>query len=126
LDLNSTLTLSQKLTNDLVAEVPAAKYLLNSNGRFELPIKLSGAVMKPNVGVDANAIQARLQQGLVQKGKEDVKEEVTKGLKGVLDGLTKKKQPAPPPPAPAKTDTTKQQTPPPTPAKTDSTKQQSP
>jgi hypothetical protein len=96
MDVNTTLTLSQKLTNDLVAEVPVAKYLLNSSGRFELPIKLSGAVAKPAVGVDANAIQARLQQGLVQQGKEDLNKKATDTVKGLLDGLTKKKAPAPP------------------------------
>jgi len=104
MDLNTTLTLSQKLTNDLVAEVPVAKYLLNSSGRFELPIKLSGAVMKPAVGVDAAAIQTKLQQGLVQQGKQ----EATKQLTDQVKGLFKKKEPAPTTPAPAKTDTTKQ------------------
>ncbi|HXV14079.1 MAG TPA: AsmA-like C-terminal region-containing protein, partial [Candidatus Krumholzibacteria bacterium] len=96
MDVNTTLTLSQKLTNDLVAEVPMAKYLLNSGGRFELPIKLSGAVAKPSVGVDANAIQAKLQQGLVQQGKDELNKKATDTVKGLLDGLTKKKAPAPP------------------------------
>ncbi len=96
MDVNTTLTLSQKLTNDLVAEVPMAKYLLNSSGRFELPIKLSGAVAKPSVGVDANAIQAKLQQGLVQQGKAELNKKATDTVKGLLDGLTKKKSPAPP------------------------------
>jgi hypothetical protein len=112
MDLNTTFALSQKLTNDLIAEVPAAKFLINSNGRFELPIKLTGAVMKPNVGVDSKAMQARLQQGLVQQGKKEVTDEVNKQVKGLLDGLTKKKQPTTPPktePPPAKADSTKQQ-----------------
>jgi uncharacterized protein involved in outer membrane biogenesis len=122
MDLNTTFTLSQKLTNDLIAEVPVAKYLVNSNGRFELPIKLSGAVMKPNVGVDSNAISARLQQGLVQQGKQEAKDEVNKQVKGLLDGLTKKKPPATPPKTePAKPDTTKKAAPPPAPP--DTTKQ---
>jgi uncharacterized protein involved in outer membrane biogenesis len=107
MDLNTTLTLSQKLTGDLVAEVPMAKYLLNSGGRFELPIKLSGGVMKPNVGVDANAIQAKLQQGLVQQGKEDLNKKATDTVKGLLEGIGKKKAPAPTTPTPAKPDTTK-------------------
>ena len=120
MDLNTTLTLSQKLSNDLIAEVPIAKYLLNSSGRFELPLKLSGAVIKPNVGVDANALSARLQQGVVQQGKQQATEEVGKQVKGLLEGLGKKKAPPTPPktePAPAKTDTTKA-----APAKTDTTK----
>ena len=106
MDLNTTLTLSDKLTRDLVAEIPMAKYLLNSGGRFELPIKLSGGVAKPNVGVDANAIQAKLQQGLVQQGKEDLNKKASETVKGLLEGLGKKKAPAPTTPAPAKPDTT--------------------
>jgi autotransporter translocation and assembly factor TamB len=96
MDLNTSLVLSEKLTSDLVAEVPMAKYLLNSNGRFELPIKLSGAIAKPAVGVDANLIQARLTQGLTQQGKEEINKKATDTVKGLLDGLGKKKAPAPP------------------------------
>jgi hypothetical protein len=103
MDLNTTLTLSEKLTRDLVAEVPAAKYLLNAGGRFELPIKLSGAVAKPSVGVDANAISARLQQGLVQQGKSELNKQLTDQVKGLLGGIGKKKEP----PAAAKPDSTK-------------------
>jgi hypothetical protein len=106
MDLNTTLTLSEKLSRDLVAEVPVAKYLLNSNGRFELPIRLSGGVAKPNVGVDSNLIQARLQQGLVQQGKQEATKQVTDQVKGLLQGIGKKKEPAPPAPTPAKPDTT--------------------
>ena len=112
MDLNTSLVLSEKLTGDLVAEVPMAKYLLNSSGRFELPIKLSGAIAKPSVGVDANLIQSRLQQGLTQQGKEELNKKATDTVKGLLDGLGKKK--APPPPAPPKTE--------PAPAPPDSTK----
>jgi hypothetical protein len=89
MDLNTTLVLSEKLTRDLVAEVPMAKYLLNSGGRFELPIKLSGAVAKPAVGVDGKLIQSRLQQGLMQQGKEDS----TKATDTVAPRLAKKVAP---------------------------------
>ncbi len=108
LDVKSTLTLSEKLTRDLVAEVPAAKYMLNSGGRFEVPLNLSGNVMKPSVGVDAGAIQSRLQQGLVQQGKDELNKKATDTVKGLLDGLGKKKAPAAPKTEPAKADTTRQ------------------
>ncbi|HEU4928651.1 MAG TPA: AsmA-like C-terminal region-containing protein, partial [Candidatus Krumholzibacteria bacterium] len=112
LDLNTTLTLSQKLTNDLVAEVPAAKFLLNSNGRFEVPLKLTGAIMKPAVGVDSNALQARLQQGMVQQGRQEVQKKATDTVKGLLEGIGKKKEPPKTPP------TEQPKTPPPPPADT--------
>ena len=99
LNLNTTLTLSQKLSNDLVAEIPAAKFLLNANGRFEVPLKLTGAIMKPAVGVDTNAMQARLQQGMVQQGRQEVQKKATDTVKGLLEGIGKKKEPPKTPPA---------------------------
>jgi hypothetical protein len=89
MSMNSTLTLSEKLTNDLVAEVPAAKFLLAPSGRLEVPLSFSGAVMKPTVRVDSQAMQARLQKSLVGGGQQQLQQ----GIKGLLDGMTKKKEP---------------------------------
>ena len=71
--------------------------------------------MKPAVGVDSNAIQARLQQGLVQQGKQDLNKKATETVKGLLDGLNKKKEPPKTPPAeqPKTPPTTPPATPPP-------------
>jgi hypothetical protein len=86
MNMNTTFTLSPKLTNDLIAQVPAAKYLLTDAGKLEVPLNLTGAVAKPNVAVDANALSARLQQSLLQEGKSGL----TNQLKGLLDGGKKK------------------------------------
>ena len=87
--MNSTLTLSEKLTNDLVAEVPAAKYLLAPSGRLEVPLSFSGALMKPTIRVDSEAMSARLSKSMISGGQQQLQQ----GIKGLLDGMTKKKDP---------------------------------
>jgi uncharacterized protein involved in outer membrane biogenesis len=89
MSVNTTLTLSDKLTGDLVAEVPAAKYLLGASGKLEIPLSLTGALTSPNVGVDATALQSKLQSSLMQQGQEGLKQQV----KGLLDNLKKKEEP---------------------------------
>jgi uncharacterized protein involved in outer membrane biogenesis len=95
MDINSTLTLSEKMTNDIVAQVPMAKYLLSPQGRLEAPFALKGAIMKPIVSVDAAALTARAQQSLMQNA---AKEGMREGVQDLLKGLDKKK-PAPKAPA---------------------------
>jgi hypothetical protein len=105
MNLNSTLAFSKSVANDLIAEVPAAKYLLTPDGRIEIPLTLTGPLMKPAIRVDTAAMTAKFQQGMVQQGQKQVEDKVKTGVKGILDGLGKKKQPTPPPPAPAPKDT---------------------
>jgi hypothetical protein len=95
MDINSTLTLSEKMTNDIVAQVPMAKYLLSPQGRLEAPLSLRGALMKPTVSVDAAALTARAQQAFMQNA---AKEGMREGVKDLLKGLDKTK-PAPKAPA---------------------------
>lgn len=104
MNISGLFAFSQKIANDLVAEVPAAKYLLSSDGRIEVPVTLSGPLMKPAVRVDTQAMAARFQQGMAAQGQKQVEDRVKTGVKGLLEGLNKKKQPAPPP-APAPRDT---------------------
>lgn len=90
-DMNvaTTLTLSDKLTKDLIAEVPAAQYLVSSGGRIEIPLTLGGAVTRPSVTVDASTLTSRIQSSLMQQGQEGLKSQV----KGLLEGLKKKEDP---------------------------------
>jgi uncharacterized protein involved in outer membrane biogenesis len=94
MNVSSTLTLSEKLSRDLVAEVPAAKFLLSPNGRLEVPLTLTGAIAKPTVGVDAAAMTARIQQSMLQGGQQQLEQGLKDQVKGLLDGLGKKKPPA--------------------------------
>jgi hypothetical protein len=57
-----------------------------------VPLTLSGAITKPVVGVDSGAMAAQLQKSLVGDGQQQLQQ----GLKGLLDGLGKKKEPKKP------------------------------
>jgi uncharacterized protein involved in outer membrane biogenesis len=100
MNVASTLAFSQKVASDLVAEVPAAKYLLSPDGRIEVPLTLSGALLKPTVKVDTQAMAAKFQKGMLQQGQQQLQEKAKSGVKGLLDNLNKnkapEKKPAPP------------------------------
>ncbi len=118
MNLSSVLTINQKMANDLVAEVPMVKYILSPDGRIDVPLSLSGGVLKPAVRVDATAMTAKFQKAMLSQGQKQVESQVKSGVKGLLDGLGKKKEPA----RPAPVDTTKTLAPKPAPAKPDSSK----
>lgn len=120
MNLNSVLTINQKMANDLVAEVPMVKYILTPDGRIDVPLSLTGGVMKPAVKVDATAMSAKFQKAMLSQGQKQVEDQVKSGVKGLLDGLGKKKEPAKPVPAPV--DTTKKKPVPPATAKPDTAK----
>jgi uncharacterized protein involved in outer membrane biogenesis len=92
MNLNSTLTLSKKVASDLVAEVPAAKYILSPDGRIEVPLTLSGSLLKPAVKVDAAGMTAKFQKAMMSQGQQQLQNEVKTGVKGLLDNLNKKKE----------------------------------
>ncbi|HET6462540.1 MAG TPA: hypothetical protein VFH33_01965, partial [Candidatus Krumholzibacteria bacterium] len=111
---------NQKMANDLVAEVPMVKYILSPDGRIDVPLSLTGGVLKPSVKVDATAMSAKFQKAMLQQGQKQVEDQVKTGVKGILDGLGKKKEP--PKPAPAPVDTTKKKPVPPATTKPDTIK----
>ena len=98
MNIASNLAFSKKIASDLVAEVPAAKYLLSPDGRIEVPLTLSGPLMKPVVRVDTAAMTAKFQKGMVSQGQQQVQDKVKTGVKGMLDNLGKKKVPPKTPP----------------------------
>jgi len=117
--LASKLTLSPKMANDLAAEVPAVKYLQGSDGRIEVPLDLTGSILKPTIKVDSADMTALVQKAMMSQGQKQLQNEVKSGVNGLLDKLGKK---APPKPAPTPADTTKKQPPKPAPAPRDTTK----
>jgi autotransporter translocation and assembly factor TamB len=108
--LASTLTIAPKMANDLAAEVPAVKYIQGADGRIQVPLDLTGSVLKPTIKVDSADMTALFQKAMMSQGQQQVESQVQKGVKGLLDSFGKKKQPAKPatPPAtpPAKPKTT--------------------
>ena len=114
MNLSSVLTINQKMANDLVAEVPMVKYILSPDGRIDVPLTLTGGVLKPNVKVDAAAMTAKFQKAMLSQGQKQVEDQVKSGVNGLLKNLEKKNPP--PKPATTKPDTTKKQPPKPAPA----------
>jgi hypothetical protein len=99
MNLNSTLTLSKKVAADLVAEVPMAKYILSPDGRIEVPLAFSGGLLKPAIKVDSAAMTAKFQKAMMSQGQQQLQDQMKSGVKGLLDNLGKKKEPAKPAPA---------------------------
>jgi len=58
-DMKTTFTLSRRLTQDIISELPAAQYLVDSNGRIAIPLNISGLATKPAVTVDTDALSRR-------------------------------------------------------------------
>jgi autotransporter translocation and assembly factor TamB len=98
MNLNSTLTLSKKVAADLVAEVPMAKYILSPDGRIEVPLSFSGGLLKPAIKVDSAAMTAKFQKAMMSQGQQQLQDQMKSGVKGLLDNLGKKKEPAKPAP----------------------------
>jgi len=86
MNVSTTVTFSEKLTSDLVAQAPAVKYLLSDSGRLDVPVKFSGDVIRPQKSVDWPALLARGQQNLMKEGQQNLDQKV----KGLLDNLKKK------------------------------------
>ena len=92
MNVNSTLTISKKLASDLVAEVPAAKYLLSPDGSIDVPLALTGGVLKPAIKVDSSAMTAKFQKAMMTQGQQQLQDKMKSGLKDLLGGS---KKPAP-------------------------------
>ncbi|MCH7549844.1 MAG: AsmA-like C-terminal domain-containing protein, partial [Candidatus Krumholzibacteriota bacterium] len=84
-DMKTTFTLSRRLTQDIISELPAAQYLVDSNGRIAIPLNISGLATKPAVTVDTDALSRRLEDALVGQGAEELKDR----LRGLLGGKKK-------------------------------------
>jgi len=91
MDLTTKVVFSQKVSSDIVRDIPVTRFLLDSDGRIGLPLTLSGNLLKPQLGLDSNALAARIQQSAVDEGKSKLKGEVEKGVKDLLGGFGKKK-----------------------------------
>jgi hypothetical protein len=82
MNVGTKFLLSQRLTKDIVAEVPAARYLADANGRIEIPVTISGNAMRPGVSLDTESVSKRLQESLVDEGKDKLKDKLRNLLGG--------------------------------------------
>jgi hypothetical protein len=87
LNLEAKLYFSPALSRDIVAELPMASYLKNSDGRVVLPISLSGDVMKPTIEPDSDVFSDVLEEAVVDEGKSLLKDEIEDKLGDELKDL---------------------------------------
>jgi AsmA protein len=67
-DIGTTFTASQALTEDLLGSVKEVKYLLDPSGRFALPVRLAGELPEIHVRPDTTFIAQKLSGALVSEG----------------------------------------------------------
>jgi hypothetical protein len=96
LDFKATLFASRELSQDIIGDVKEAKYLAGSDGRIEIPFRVTGALPRVKPRPDAAIIQKALGRAVIDKGLEKI------------FGKPKREEPPPPlepgapPPAPTK------------------------
>ena len=72
LDFAVTLTASDKLTQDIIADAKEARYLTGTTGRVEIPFRLKGTLPKVRPQPDTDFIAKALQRALVEKGVDEI------------------------------------------------------
>jgi uncharacterized protein involved in outer membrane biogenesis len=96
MNLNAKILLSPQTTQKWVNDVNVLKYLTNDRGQLEIPISLSGGLVKPQLLVDYNALSKKIQSSMVDAGVDALKGEVEDQVKDFLKGFGKKKSTAKP------------------------------
>ncbi len=76
-DIQTMFLASRGLTEDLLGSVREAKYLVDANGRFELPLRLTGKLPEIGVRPDGDYVAKKLSNALVASG-------IEKGLGAIL------------------------------------------
>jgi uncharacterized protein involved in outer membrane biogenesis len=72
LDFTATLVASKELSDDVVSDVREAKYITNSQGKIEIPFRLTGALPHVKPKPDAEFIARALSRAVVGKGLEKI------------------------------------------------------
>lgn len=91
IDMNTKLVLSNQMTQDIIKEVSAAKYILNKEGRIEVPLSFAGDVIRPTVILDTETLARRIQQSLVDQGVGEARDKLKDQVKDIFSGFGKKK-----------------------------------
>jgi uncharacterized protein involved in outer membrane biogenesis len=71
-DLAGTLRMSRRFSDDIVADVHAAKYLLDDGGQLALPFHLRGPLGEAKPNLDNDDIMTLVQRGAVRGGAKDL------------------------------------------------------
>ncbi len=93
LDVRGVLSLSKRVSDDIVTEVREGKYLLNDQGRLEVPFTLAGTWPRPTPKPDLEYVaRALVQRGALKKGEEEIEKALRKRLP---EGLLRSPEPPP-------------------------------
>jgi uncharacterized protein involved in outer membrane biogenesis len=71
-DMAGKLGMSKRFSDDVVADVQAAKYLLDDEARLSIPFHLRGELGKAKPALDKDDIMALVQRGAVRGGAKDL------------------------------------------------------
>ncbi len=72
MDMAGKLRMSKQFSSDVVADVHAAKYLLDSDGQFALPFHLRGKLGEARPNLDNDDIMTLVQRGAARGGVKDL------------------------------------------------------
>jgi len=76
LDFRALLIMSQQLSDDIVEEVKQAKYIVNEQGRLEVPFALSGTLPGAKPKPDVEYVGELIKRAALRKGTEELQERV--------------------------------------------------
>ncbi len=76
LDFRARLTMSQGLSNDIVDDIKEAKYIVNNQGRLEIPFALAGTLPRVKPKPDLAYVGQLLQRAALRRGVEELEKGV--------------------------------------------------
>jgi uncharacterized protein involved in outer membrane biogenesis len=99
LGIKGDIVFSQQVTQNIVRDLPAAKYLTNDSGQLVIPLTLTGEVTHPKIWPDVAAITNKLQSSAIDSGIDEITDKLGEKLGGkvgdMFKGLGKKKSEKP-------------------------------
>jgi len=90
MNLKTTIVFSAAATKSIASELSVVKYLTNDKGQLELPVTLTGSIMRPRVVPDIDALSRRIQDSAIDAGVEKLTDGVGEQVKDLFKGWRKK------------------------------------
>lgn len=80
LDMAGNITLSEKLSEDLVSNQKIISVLKNSEGNIQIPFRLDGNLPRVRPKPDVSFIARKIQSSVIEEGKDKLKDKLLQGL----------------------------------------------
>jgi hypothetical protein len=90
MNLKTTIVFSAAATKDIASELSVIKYLTNDKGQLELPVTLTGSIVRPRLVPDIDALSRRIQDSAIDAGVEKLTDGVGDQVKDLFKGWRKK------------------------------------